>query len=230
MKQEDFFIRLENFSYDQSELHEIYKSVAHKARLKGLKWKPATTLNPRKTPYDPGTTSVIQYGNKQMLVPSKSHLSCNFLEFDYIRQLVSRLNFDHEILPNNCDMLIYNFNSIFPAHTDHYAASTMMWPILPEDSGEPIHFYHRDDFNVIPGEARSWEFNVTDEDIVYTHYYGTQYPTIFNSHTIHAIPRIRSNLRVSLRLRLNESYESILSKHKSNTLVLERPGDSNLHL
>lgn len=229
MQQEDFFIQLTNFSYDRLELLEIYKSVAHKARLKGLKWKPTTRLSPTKTPYSLGTTSVIQYGDYQMLDLSKADLSCNFLEFDYIRQMVSKLNFDHEILSSHCDMLIYNFNSSFPAHTDHYAASTMMWPILPEDSGEPIHFYHRDDFNIIPGEARSWEFNVTDKDIAYTHHYGTQYPTIFNSHTIHAIPRVHQ-LRVSFRLRLNESYKSILNKHKLGTLVVERPGDSNLHL
>ena len=231
MNQEDFFIQLKNFPYDRDALVEIYKKVAHTARLKGLVWKPLPKVDPHITPYTRGTSAVIQCGNYQMVDPSKDHLSCNLLEFDYVQDLVSRLNFDHPILPENCDMLLYNPNAKFSPHTDHYAASTMMWPILPliDEDSAPIHFHHRDDVEVIPGNARSYEHEITDNDIVYTHHYGSEFPTIFNSHTIHSIPRVKS-FRVSLRLRIGESYHSILNKYKSGTLVLERPGDSNLHL
>jgi hypothetical protein len=205
-------LELENFTYDRLELLEVFQKTKHLARVKGLPWRdrPGRVLT-----VENAKCVVIQHGEHMMLDESKKDLSCNLLEFDCVNQLVNRLNFNHKITAGNVDIIWYRPGFKFEPHTDNYAYSTMMWPIIPEDGGAPVDFYYRENIEIkIPGEYKM----LSDDDIIYTHHYSTTYPTIFNSHVIHGVKSVEVE-RAYFRLRINESFESIVEKYNNGMLL-----------
>ena len=216
MNTEDFVIDLKDFTYDRTVLADIFEQARPYGRVKGLKWK---TYTGKPRPPESATNLVIQYGDYMMLDPTKADLSYNLLQHEYIRNLVGRLNFDHEITAGNVDIIWNRTGFVFEPHVDHYAKATMMWNILPEDGGVPVDFYDKTKVEYELGQALGFEKILTDNDIIHTHHYGLNYPTIFNSHWPHGVRRVSDRERVYLRLRINEPYESILQKYTSGTLV-----------
>jgi hypothetical protein len=210
----DFVLEIKELDYDRTKLIPIYEATKHLGRVKGLPWRSYDKSKVLST--DQAKCVVVQYGDHMMLDDANKNLSCNLLEFPYVKELVSKLNFNHEITGNNVDIIIYRPGFKFEPHTDGYSQSTLMWPIIPEDGGAPVDFYHRDDIEIkIPGEYKT---QVSDKDIVYTHYYNTTCPTIFNSHKIHGVKGVQVD-RAFLRLRLNETFESILEKYNTGRLI-----------
>ncbi len=217
MDTSNFLLELTSLSYDRLRLLEIFNHAKPYARLKGLKWRERpNTL----TTVDRATSVVIQYGDYMMLDSTKQNLSYDFLQHEYIRNLVGSLNFSHEIVSSNIDIIWYRPGFEFEPHTDHYAAATMMWPIFPEDGGAPIDFYYKEGLNFVRGEANGFKDTVGNDDIIYTHYYSTTYPAIFNSHWIHGVRKVTRE-RAFLRLRINEYFESIVEKHTAGKLIKE---------
>ena len=209
---EECILELTDFEYDRNELLKIFEQTKKFARVKGLPWRdrPDKVIT-----VENAKCVVIQHGEHMMLDSTKSDLSCNLLSFEYIKTLVKRLNFIHKISPGNVDIIWYRPGFKFEPHTDNYAYSTMMWPIIPEDGGAPIDFYHREGLEIkIPGEYKM----LTDNDIVLTHHYSTKYPTIFNSHFIHGVKTVDVE-RAYFRLRLNETFKEIVEKYKNGTLL-----------
>jgi hypothetical protein len=213
MNKDDFLLELTQLTYDRNKLKEIFNSVKSYARIKGLPWrgKPGVNLDTEKA-----KCLVIQYGDHMMLDSTKSHLSYNLLENDYIKSLVSKINFGHRITENNIDIIWYRPGFVFEPHTDSYSHSTLMWPIYPDSGGAPIDFYEKEGVEIkLPCEYKNI---VSDSDIVYTHFYSTSYPTVFNSHKIHGVKSVNEE-RVYLRLRLNESFEDLMKKYKDGELI-----------
>lgn len=209
---EQCILELTDFNYDRLKLLEVFEKTKHLARVKGLPWRDRPT---KVLTVENAKCVVIQYGEHMMLDQNKTDLSCNLLEFPYVSELVNRLNFSHKITPGNVDIIWYRPGFKFDPHTDNYAYSTMMWPIIPEDGGAPLDVYYRQGVEItIPGEYKM----LNDSDIVLTHYYSTTYPTIFNSHMIHGIKAVE-NERAYFRLRINESFESIVNKYKNGNLL-----------
>jgi hypothetical protein len=211
----NFIIELNNFPYQRTKLLEIYQQIAHLGRVKGLPWR---IVQNQFLDRNLATCLVIQSGDYMMLDPSTSDLDCNLLDFDYIQNLVNTFNIEHTIGPGNLDILIYKPGFTFEPHTDGYCKSLIMFPILPEDGGAPIDFYN--DSNITLKTPASYRSKVKNSDIVYTHYYNTNYPTIVNTHKIHGVRRVNET-RVYLRCKLNESFESILCKHLQNNLLYD---------
>lgn len=212
INRDDCVLEIKELVYDRLELLKIFEQTKTFARVKGLPWrnrpdKVVSTENAK--------CVVIQHGEHMMLDESKKDLSCNLLKFPYIEQLVSRLNFEHKITAGNVDIIWYRPGFKFEPHTDNYAYSTMMWPIVPEDGGAPVDFYHREGIEIkIPGEYKM----LTDNDITLTHYYSTEYPTVFNSHVIHGVREVKYE-RAYFRLRINEDFISIREKYKNGKLL-----------
>lgn len=215
MNLDNFLLELTELTYEQGELLKVFEQAKPYARVKGLKWR--STPSVVRAP-EHASCVVIQYGDNMMLDATRDHLSYNLLEHEYVSNIMSRLNFSHPITPHNVDIIWYRPGFRFEPHTDHYASSTMMWPIIPTDGGAPVDFYHRDDIVLEPGKPASYDKIVTDSDIVHTHYYNTTCPTIFNSHQIHGVRPIRKE-RVYLRLRINETFDSIKEKYANGTLI-----------
>jgi hypothetical protein len=110
----------------------------------------------------------------------------------------------------------------FHPHTDHFMQCGIMFPIIPEDAGEPINFYSRDGItpttNTNYSKSRHGAFN--DDDLEYQHYYSNKHPTLFNGQQIHGVPTVtreRTYLRIKV---IGESFDSVVNKLESGTFVI----------
>lgn len=215
MTSDKFILEVPELPYNQTELFKIFNQCKGYGRIKGLKWKekPETLSK-----VSDAKCLVIQYGENMMLDESKKDLSYDFLQHDYIKEIMERLNFSHPITAGNIDIIWYRPGFEFEPHVDHYASATMMWPIIPTLGGAPIDFYYSDKVKLEPGVPAGFQDIITTEDLIYTHYYSTTHPTIFNSHWIHGVRRV-NHVRVYLRLRINESFDSIVEKHRAGKLL-----------
>lgn len=216
MTPDKYILEVQQLPYSRQELLSIFRHSKSYARLKGLKWRDRPK---HLTSIEMATCLVIQYGENMMLDSSKSNLSYDFMQHEYIRNMMEKLNFSHKITAENIDIIWYRPGFEFEPHVDHYAAATMMWPIIPETGGAPIDFYHSDKVVLEPGKPAGFKDIISKDDLIHSHYYSTEFPTIFNSHWIHGVRKV-DHVRVYLRLRINESFESIVQKYKNGTLVL----------
>lgn len=215
MNTDDFIIDLTEFNYDRHVLRGIFDQVRPNGRIKALKWRLPGGL----VPVDQAVNLVIQHGENMMVDPTKAHLSYDLLQHDYIRNMVSRLNFDHEITPGNVDIIWNRKGFIFEPHVDHYAKATMIWTILPIEQGAKISFYNKEKIQYELGQALGFRDILKKEDILHTHIYGSDYPSIFNSHWPHGVSLVNDVERVCLRLRIDEPFESIVKKYRSGALI-----------
>jgi len=210
-----FLLEIPELSFDQAKLLEIFEQAKPFARIKGLVWR--KYYNVTRT-IEQAKCLVIQHGEYMMLDKTKTDLSYSFLQHQYIKNIMQRLQFTHEITAGDIDIIWYRPGFRFEPHVDHYAASTMMWPIFPVDGGAPIDFYYNENIKLEAGVAAGFDGIISEDNLIHTHYYNTAFPTIFNSHWIHGVRTITEE-RAYLRLRINESFESIVSKYKNNELV-----------
>ena len=143
----------------------------------------------------------------------------DLLEYPVIKKYVDMFNFKSPIAPRDIDLLHYDPGYSFHPHTDHYMWCGIMFPIEPEDAGEPISFYSRDGIDPernVNYEKRGW----TDADIEYNHYYSNKHPTLFNGMIVHGVPEIAKE-RIYLRIKvLGEKFEDVVEKLKNNHFVL----------
>jgi hypothetical protein len=144
----------------------------------------------------------------------------DLLDYSVIKQYVDMFNFAQPIKPRDIDLLHYDPGYSFHPHTDHYMWCGIMFPIEPEDAGEPISFYSREGQEPernVNYKKRGW----TDEDIEYNHYYSNKHPTLFNGMIVHGVPKI-SKERIYLRIKvLGEKFEDIVEKLKNNNFVID---------
>lgn len=219
MNKEQCVIELDT-TYDRKALVDIFEQAKPYARIKGLGWRDNSELKAWDVSSAPAV--VIYSGEYMNIDEARKNLNYDFLQHRYIRQLVECINLNQRINKNNIDIVWYRPGFAFEPHIDHYAKSTLMWPIVPEDGGAPIDFYYRSDIDLVPliksGKPAGFSNIVTDDDIIHTHYYSTTRPTVFNSLWIHGVRPVKEE-RVYLRLRINESYESLLNKHLTGTLI-----------
>lgn len=215
MTVDQYLLEIPEITYDRKILLDIFEEAKSFARLKGLSWKEKPK---HLVKVNDASSVVIQFEDYMMLDDSKKNLSYNFLEHEYIKNLIKQLNFSHPVTAGNIDIIWYRKSFVFEPHTDHYAATTMMFPIFPIDGGAPVDFYYNENVELTPGKAQSFENIVNQSDIIYTHYYDTTFPTLFNSHWIHGVRKV-DNERAYLRLRINESFNEVVKKYKSGTLV-----------
>jgi hypothetical protein len=215
MNTEDFVLDLKDFTYDRYILGDIFDAARPYGRLKALKWRQPGPL----IPVEKSVNLVIQHGDNMMVDPSKAHLSYDLLQHDYIRDMVSRLNFDTPMNSGNVDIIWNRRGFIFEPHVDHYAQATMIWTILPVEEEAKVNFYSKDKIQYQLGQALGFANILRKEDIIHEHTYGLNYPTIFNSHWPHGVSLVNDTERVCLRLRINEPFSSIVEKYKNGTLI-----------
>jgi len=223
MNTENFVLDIKELSYDRNKMEEMFNELKPNFRIKGLPWW-GDDLKDVFKDYDINDVNkfrgvVVQYGEHMMIDPTKSHLSVNLLDFKIVRDIAERLNLDKPISPYSIDINWYRVSGFsFEPHVDYYAASTMIFPIIPEQDFQPIDFYDRSKVDYVEGETHSFENTLKDEDIVHTHYYGSNYGTIFNSHWPHGIRPIAVGNRAALRFRTDEKFSSIMTKYKNGIL------------
>lgn len=201
-------LELPELQYDKNELLKIYNEVKDYARVKYLPWKevPSTFTKP-----EDSKSLIIQSHDYQIKNPDDHNKGINLLEFDYIRNLAERFNFNHKIYPQNIMILVYKEGYVFKPHVDGYAASVVMFPII---TTSPIDFYYD---NSVEFEL-SKEYELGYDNICYTHHYSDKYATIINSHAIHGV-RPTTGLQVKLKFNINESFHSIKQKYLNERLI-----------
>jgi hypothetical protein len=92
-----------------------------------------------------------------------------------------------------------------------------MIPIIPQDGGAPINFYHKD--SVTPEPATDYREILTDKDIIFKHNYSVVHPTIINQRQIHGVSKLNHE-RVYLRFKLNNYYyEELVELDKKGILI-----------
>tara|TARA_B100001057_G_scaffold449754_1_gene491233 strand:- start:406 stop:1041 length:636 start_codon:yes stop_codon:yes gene_type:complete len=143
----------------------------------------------------------------------------DLLEYPVVKKYVDMFNFAQPIAPRDIDLLHYDPGYSFHPHTDHYMWCGIMFPIEPEDAGEPISFYSREGQEPernVNYKKRGW----TDDDIEYNHYYSNKHPTLFNGMIVHGVPTITKE-RIYLRIKvLGEKFEDVVEKLKNNNFIL----------
>ena len=124
------------------------------------------------------------------------------LDYEVISNLVNKFNIDVDF--KNVNLMHFDKGFTFPIHTDHAMKAGIMFPILPDDAGEPIVFYKTD--KAVPATDYN---HLTDEDIDYKHYYSNTHPTLFNAQVPHGVPTVQKP-RLYLKIMLfNNTYNDI---------------------
>lgn len=211
LEKENFLFEVTELPYDSKKLASYFEQIKNHGRCKGLAWRP----NQKIPTFENARALVYQHSDYLMLDLNQHGKGINLLDNPYIKELVSVFNFDHEIISQHVDIVWNRPGYDFKPHVDGYAATTVFWSFIPEVCETPINFYYRDD--VVLKQNQEY-LQMTDDDIVFSHYYSAKYPAIFNSHQVHGVKPV-TNHRVQLRLRINESYDSVRKKYQSGTLI-----------
>lgn len=199
---------IDEITYDRQELLEFYNQ--HKHNIMGFAdYMQYLTPTKREFKGRPGMNAVAVQKTEGK----------DLLDYPVIQKYVDMFNWKEYPGPREIDLLHYDPGFRFHPHTDHFMWCGIMFPILPEDAGEPIVFYsrpgHEPERNVNYEKIHGW----TDDDIEYSHYYSNKHPTLFNGMAVHGVPTVTRE-RVYLRIKiLGESFDSVVSKLESGNFV-----------
>lgn len=141
-------------------------------------------------------------------------------EFEPIKKLVERFNFNTPLQGADVDILIYKPNYLFHPHVDFHMNCGIMFPILPDTGASPIDFYNMppgEDWERAKGYAKSIKFN---RDIIYSYYYNLKHPSMFNGNTIHGV-RNNNQERVFLRVKcITMTFDQVIEETKLGKFIL----------
>lgn len=139
------------------------------------------------------------------------------LEYDEIRELTDRFNFSRPLHDRSVDILVYEPGYVFHPHVDFYMYCGIMFPILPEDGGEPIDFYEKE--GLTRERATGYAKELTEKDIVYSYNYSTVHPSMFNGLTIHGVRKVQRR-RVFFRIKMvDDTFNSIIKKNQLGKFI-----------
>ncbi len=132
----------------------------------------------------------------------------NLTEYSEIQNVLNKFNFAQPLEEHDITYMTYTPGFTFANHTDRYLEYNIMFPLLPEDAGEPITFYKGED---------------KDRDnplgVEYTYHYNTKHPTIFNGKTIHSVDTIKK-YRVMFRIKVTtESYHDAIARYEAGNFI-----------
>lgn len=211
------FFELKEIPYDRKILTDIFQNIKHYARPKGAPWYDKSKIDLSKI-----KSSLIYYGDHLNLDDSKKCLSFNLLEIDYIKNLVNRLNLDDEVHPAQIEISWFKSNASLVPHIDSYAKSSVMWPIFPEISLDPIDFYYNENINleyyINKKQVINFSKFIGSNNLICSHIYSVNVPTVINNHFIHGVRPLKHE-RIMLRLRVEEPFQNLLHKYKNGKLI-----------
>jgi len=152
-------------------------------------------------------------------IDSKGQIDKHVIEYEPIKKLVDRFNFDVPLQAQDVDVLIYKPGYVFHPHVDFHMHCGIMFPILPDEDAAPIDFYR------IPSEAQ-WEraagysrWIKPERDLIYSYYYSLEYPSMFNGDVIHGVKN-NDKERVFLRFKcLNMTFHDVIEKAKNGNFL-----------
>jgi len=130
----------------------------------------------------------------------------SLVEFPEIKHIVDQFNLPNLMDPNDVDILVFDPPYEFVPHVDFKTTCVIMFPILPEDGGEPLLFWEGED--LIPERRKKYK----DLDSKYFDYslkYSTVHPNLFNGMVVHSVPPV-SQRRVYMKFHvIHNSFEEL---------------------
>jgi hypothetical protein len=205
----------DEISYDRESLKDWYDDVKQYRNDFG------TVMNRLRE--ESNATSLSHNKKFQMglfdTIDSKGFINKHVIEYDIIKSLVNKFNFDIPLQSQDVDILIYKPGYIFHPHVDFHMHCGIMFPILPDDGAAPIDFYN------MPIEA-TWEraagysrWIKPERDLIYSYHYSLNHPSMFNGDVIHGVKN-NDKERVFLRFKcLNMTFNSVIEKAKRGMLI-----------
>jgi hypothetical protein len=188
---------ISEIEYDQEELLDFFNSFPEKCLLPWNEFK--KKYNPN-NPYRKTLTDKF----KQVYAPASE--GKELIEYDVIQRILEKFNFVKPLKVTDIQILAYDPGFTFVPHIDQEVKTNLMFPIIPQDGGEPLTLYAGDDYKN-PGH------------MMYKLYYSTRHPTMVSGKVIHAVEEMKER-RVVLRIRTDdEDYESMRDRYKSGVFV-----------
>lgn len=210
MNIEDCAYTIHGVNYDILELQTLYQELKHLRRPTGLYLGGAPTTV--KLAAANRLQSQIKLDSIHVL--GNDHTSCDLTTYSLIKNIIEKFTID--IKPRLVDINCFSPNFEFMPHTDQVKC-TIMIPIVPQDGGAPINFYHRE--GVVPEPATDYRKILTDKDIIFRHNYSVVHPTIINQRQIHGVSKL-DHERVYLRFKLEDYYyEELVELDKKGMLI-----------
>jgi hypothetical protein len=193
---------IDEITYDHSALINLFNQFPDECHLPWNKYKAAIkgerhSHQPRG---DGGLNGIFSpyWEGKQMW------------DYEPVKQVLSCFNFVNPLDEHDITFMTYTPGFTFANHTDRYLEYNIMFPLVPDDGGEPITFYKGED---------------KDRDnplgVEYTYHYNTTHPTVFNGKTIHSVDTIQE-YRVMFRIKVtSETYGDMLARYEAGEFINE---------
>ncbi len=189
---------LDGVVWDRNELLEFYQQFDASCHLPWNEFK--KKYNPN-NPYRRTLTDKF----RQIYAPNLE--GRELIDYPVVQNLIRQFNFDEPLGVTDVQILAYEPGFSFVPHIDAEVDISIMFPIAPDDGGEPLTFWEGDDFRN-PGE------------MIYKVHYSTEHPTLVTGKTIHSVEEMK-DYRVILRLRTAKtSFQSAIDKCNSGNFVL----------
>jgi len=197
---------IDEYRYDRQELVDLYYNELEQLVVQyavKMGWGPE-----KRQAWTPGINAV------DPTIAGKEYLT----DFAPLKNIFDRFNIQ-DFHPDDMDILVYDQEYEFPPHVDFKQNAVIMIPILPDDGGQPIDYYH------IPGQEleKYTKYRDLDKDkyLDYTYHYSTEFPTLSNGMVIHGVDKLPpEQTRVYLRIKiLKEKYTDIVTKLEKGAFI-----------
>lgn len=191
---------VDEYEYDRQGLKDLFEQFPKECHLPWNAYKTAIKgeTHSHQPRGDGGLSGIFSplYEGKQMK------------DYEPVQEVLSHFSFIEPLDDHDITFMTYQPGFKFKNHTDRYLEYNIMFPIIPEDAGEPITFYQ--------GSDKDRDNPLGKE---YTYNYSTRYPTIFNGKTIHSVDTIK-NYRVMFRIKVtSESYFDMIERYEKKLFI-----------
>jgi hypothetical protein len=214
----DHHVIFDEITYDRAELKDWFESVRQYRNDFG------SVLNRFRKERNPSNLSHGKEFQDGLFdtIDTAGFIGKHVKEFEPIKKLVDRFNFDQPLTGPDVDILIYKPGYVFKPHVDYHMHCGIMFPIYPDEGASPIDFYR------LP-EGETWErakgyaqaINA-DRDLIYSYHYSLTHPSMFNGDVIHGV-RNNDKERVFLRLKcLSMTFQQVIDKVNEGKLIKPR--------
>ena len=199
---------IDEISYNNQELIDLFNRIPKKCELPWNQYKNVIKdANPNRV-YSSGRKFQRRGEGGLNGIYTPLWEGKHMTEYPEIKKITNRFNFIDPIIPEDVTFMTYNPGFTFANHTDRYLEYNIMFPLIPNDGGEPITFYKGKD---------------KDRDdplgVEYTYSYNTTHPTVFNGKTIHSVDTIKE-YRVMLRIKVaSEKDEDMIIRYKDGKFM-----------
>jgi hypothetical protein len=186
---------VKGITYNVLELQTLYEELKPYRRTRALVLENKNKNGSISTDPDVALQSQIMKSHSQIVDQTKPGYDVG--RHPIVQKLLNQ--FKIKINPDLVDINCFRPGFEFHPHTDQVQC-TVMFPIIPLDTGAPIDFYYREGLEV---KSATEYRHLTASDRFAEHHYSNTHPSIINQRQIHGVRRL-DHERVYLRFKIND--------------------------